>query len=219
MNKIRNVGKDDEISIEGVPLLASIPVDDQLLPSPGLLEFYNDLRHRTLYIDDGVETQMAVEIHKLILAWNREDKDVPVEEREPIRIMIHSPGGSVPDMNTIIDTIMLSKTPVYTYNIGMAFSAGLDILLAGSKRFCTPKSEALIHLGYFSTSGTATAVTDASDNYKRTLKKFEEWVLTRTKIDKALFTKKKKNEWYLDAEEQVKYGIVDGIASSLEEFF
>ena len=142
MNKIRNVGKDDEISIEGIPLVANIAEQDQLLPNPGLLEFYNDLRNRILYIDDGVETQMAVEIHKLILAWNREDKDLPVEERKPIKIMIHSLGGAVPDMNTIIDTIMLSKTPVYTYNIGMAYSAGFDILLAGDKRFCLPKSEA-----------------------------------------------------------------------------
>lgn len=217
MNKIRNVGKDDEISIEGIPLVANIAEQDQLLPSPGLLEFYNDLRNRILYIDDGVETQIAVEIHKLILAWNREDKDLPVEERKPIKIMIHSPGGSVPDMNTIIDTIMLSKTPVYTYNIGMAFSAGLDILLAGSKRFCTPKSEALIHGGYFSVQGASGAVVDTSENYKRTLKKFEEWILTRTKIDKALYGKKKKSEWYLDAEEQLKYGVVDKIVDNLEE--
>ena len=216
MNKIRNVGKNDEISIEGIPLVANTAEQDQLLPNPGLLEFYNDLRNRILYIDDGVETQMAVEIHKLILAWNREDKDLPVEERKPIKIMIHSPGGSVPDMNTIIDTIMLSKTPVYTYNIGMAYSAGFDILLAGAKRFCLPKSEALFHLGFFSAQGSATAVTDASDNYKRTLKKFEEWVLTRTKIDKTLFNKKRKSEWYMDAEEQVKYGVVDGIVTDID---
>lgn len=217
MNKIKSMGKDDEISIEGIPLVANIPEQDQLLPNPGLLEFYNDLRNRVLYIDDGVETQMAVEIHKLILAWNREDRDIPLGGRKPIKIMIHSPGGSVPDMNTIIDTIMLSKTPVYTYNIGMAYSAGLDILLAGSKRYCTPKSEALLHSGYFSVQGPGGAVVDTSENYKRALKKFEEWVLARTKIDKALYGKKKKTEWYLDAEEQVKYGVVDAIVTDIDD--
>ena len=72
-------------------------------------------------------------------------------------------------------------------------------------------------MGFFSAQGSATAVTDASDNYKRTLKKFEEWVLTRTKIDKTLFNKKRKSEWYMDAEEQLKYGVVDKIVDNLEE--
>lgn len=214
MNK--NFGaKKEEVVLEGIPLVADS--QDPVLPNPGLFEFYNDLKHRMFYIEDGIETMVAMELCRLIVAWNREDEGIPVEERKPIRIMIHSPGGNVVDMNTIIDTIVLSKTPVYTYNIGMAFSAGFDILVAGDKRFCFPHSEVLIHLGYFTVSGGATAVTDTTDNYKRTLKKFEEWVLTRTKIDKTLFNKKKKSEWYLDAEEQVKYGVVDKIITDLDE--
>lgn len=218
MNKNSIVEKDEEeISLDGVPIFASIPEQDRVLPNPGLLEFYNDVRNRMIYIDQDIEESVAMEIQKLVIEWNREDKEIAVEQRRPIKAIIHSMGGSVSAMNNIIDVFMLSKTPIYTYNVGVAYSAGLDILLAGSKRFCFPKSQALVHIGSGVFQGTGVQITDASENYKRQIKKFEEWILARTKIDKATYTKKKKNEWYLDAEEQVKYGIVDSIVTSLDE--
>lgn len=215
--KTNNKDLEDGMILEGLPLMVDFKKEDALLPNPELLEFYNDLKNRVLYIDDDIVDPMAMEVQRLIVAWNREDAGIPAEERKPIKVMIYTCGGSVYAMNNIIDVIMMSKTPVYTYNVGIAFSAGLDILLAGQKRFCYPKSQALIHVGNATFAGTGVQVQDNAENYKRQMKDYEEWILSRTKISKALYTKKKKNEWFLTAQEQVELGVVDAIVQDLDE--
>lgn len=203
--------------VDGVPMAIEIPEDDRVLPAPHIYEFYNDLRERVFYLDVEVDTPIAMEIHRWITIWNREDVDIPVEERKPIKLLIFSPGGDVDAMNVIIDSIIISKTPVHTYNLGMAYSAGLYILLAGHKRFCLPRSQALIHLGSSDFSGTSTQVVDSVESLKKTMAAFGEWVIERTNIPKATYNRKKKNEWYLDAKEQVEYGVVDGIVNDITE--
>ena len=37
------------------------------------------------------------------------------------------------------------------------------------------------------------------------------YILQQTKIDEKTYKKNKNKDWYLDAEEQIKYGIVDEI--------
>lgn len=219
MNKIKRVGKrlsDDGVVIEGVPFQIGIPDEDLVLPNPGLLEFYNDVRNRVIYLDQDVESGMTIEAQKLILAWNKEDKDVPVEERKPIKIMLYTYGGEVSAYLQLVDIILLSKTPVWTINLGVAYSAGFDILLAGHKRYCLERSQALFHLGSSSISGTGTQVQDHAKNYEKMMKGFGEWVLSRTKITKELYNRKKKNEWFFDAKEQVEYGIVDAIVTDID---
>ena len=214
---VANKDFDEGSILEGVPLMVDFKKEDALLPDPELLEFYNDLKNRVIYIDDDIMDPIAMEVQRLVVAWNREDAALPVEERKPIKVMIYTCGGSVYAMNNIIDVIMMSKTPIYTYNVGIAFSAGLDILLAGQKRFCFPKSQALLHQGSNAIQGTAVQVQDSAENYKRLMKDYEEWILSRTKITKALYTKKKKNEWFLNAQEQVELGVVDAIVQDLDE--
>ena len=216
-SKFVNKDLEDGMLLDSIPLMVDFKKEDALLPDPELLEFYNDLKNRVIYIDDDIMDPIAMEVQRLVVAWNREDAALPVEERKPIKVMIYTCGGSVYAMNNIIDVIMMSKTPIYTYNVGIAFSAGLDILLAGQKRFCFPKSQALLHQGSNAIQGTAVQVQDSAENYKRLMKDYEDWILSRTKITKALYTKKKKNEWFLNAQEQVELGVVDAMVQDLDE--
>ena len=208
--------------IEGIPMAIGIDMsEDPRLPNPELLEFYNDLKNRIFYFDVDVDPGVVIQLQKYIIAWNKEDeeKGFAVEDRKPIKVMINTPGGDVAAMNNMIDMILLSKTPVYTYNLSMAFSAGFDILLAGHKRFCLPRSRVLIHGGSAAFSGTNTQINDMSENYKKIQKQFEDWLYERTKISKTLYAKKKKNEWYLDAKEQLELGVVDEIITDISQLF
>lgn len=45
-----------------------------------------------------------------------------------------------------------------------------------------------------------------------------EYIMVHTSIDKKTMTKNQAKDWYLDADEQVKYGIVDKIADDIDEF-
>lgn len=121
-------------------------VENLLLPDPGLLVYYHEKQHRTLWIDDFINEGLLFTV-KQILNWNREDAGIPIEQRQPIHMLIFSPGGELDFAFSLIDAIRMSKTPVVTVNMGNAMSAGLYILLAGHKRYAMPSSIAMLHSG------------------------------------------------------------------------
>ena len=81
----------------------------------------NSQLKREIYIG-VVDSDIAENMECLVRFWNMldDEENIPVEEREPIKVFINSPGGSLISCFTIIDTIRLSKTPVWTINIGAA---------------------------------------------------------------------------------------------------
>ena len=105
---------------------------------------------------------------KLIFKWNAEDDGIPQEERKPIKIFLHTPGGQLDVALGLCDAILTSKTPVWTINAGWAMSSGTLILVCGQKRFCMKNSAALIH----STSGGSVSYTHL-DVYKRQIEDIE----------------------------------------------
>ena len=46
-----------------------------------------------------------------------------------------------------------------------------------------------------------------------------EYILERTKIDAKMFGRKKSKDWYLSADDQLNYGIVDAFVDDFDEVF
>lgn len=189
-------------------------VENLLLPDPGLLTYYDERQHRTLWVDDFINEGLLFTI-KQILSWNREDADAPVEQRKPIHILIFSPGGELDFAFSLIDAIRMSKTPVITVNMGNALSAGLYILLAGHKRFTMPSAIAMLHSGSAVLGGTAQATLASAQSYKNQLERIKSYVLERTEIKARTLNNRKDDDWYFTAQEQLQYGIVDGIVDDI----
>ena len=63
---------------------------------------------------------------------------VSLSEREPIKIYINSLGGSLDAAITIMNSISISKTPVYTFNTGCVYKESFLVYLAGHKRYSYP---------------------------------------------------------------------------------
>lgn len=187
------------------------------LPEPGLLSYYRNREARTLWLDDEVNEQSALLLVRAILEYNREDANIPVEGRTPIKLLIFSYGGDALSCLSLIDTIEMSKTPVYTVNMGAAMSAALLILLAGHKRFCLPRSTALAHSGSGGTSGTYEQTEAQMKDYQHFVKLMRDYIMERTNIDKKTLDKNKSKEWFLYAEDQLKYHVVDEIVSSTDQ--
>ena len=145
------------------------------------------------------------------------DAGVPVEERKPIKIFIYSYGGEVSACFNVIDTIAMSKTPVYTYNMGVSMSAAFLILIAGHKRFATKNAVCLIHSGSGGTQGTYEQTEAQMKDYKHAVAAMREFILARTKIDQKLLAKYKSTEWYLYKEDLLNYGVVEKIIESVDE--
>jgi ATP-dependent Clp protease protease subunit len=186
------------------------------LPSPELLTYYRNLEDRVIWIDYGVD-ETILEVSKLIMYFNKLDKDIPIEERKPIKLLLYSYGGDGQACFSLLDIIALSKTPVWCINMGVAMSAGLLILLAGHKRFCLKHSTALAHSGSGGTSGTYESTEAQMKDYKRFVQTMRDYIIERTKIDSKLMNKKKSQEWYIYANEQVDLGIVDKIIDNIDE--
>lgn len=186
------------------------------LPEPDMVSYWKLVQDRKFYLDYCIDSNV-MGLQRAIFLINVKDKDVPVAERKPIYIYIMSTGGSLEYMYTLIDAIQLSKTPVYTVNVGIAASAAGLIFMSGHKRFMMPMSKILIHEGSAELEGDAGKVMDAVDSYKKDLKHMKEFILSRTEIPKNLLNKKRPNDWTLDANECLNFKVCDRIIESLDE--
>lgn len=191
-------------------------LENMQLPSPELLNYYRDLEDRVIWLNQDVD-ESVLEISKLIMRFNKEDKDIPVENRKPIKLLIYSYGGDGAACFSLLDVIALSKTPVYTVNMGIAMSAGFLLLLAGHKRFCLKDSTALAHSGSGGVSGSFEQTEAQMKDYKRFVETMRNYILERTKIDTKTFNKYKSKEWYLYSKEQIDYGVCDKIIDDIDE--
>lgn len=201
-------------------LLVTIPGDlaNLQLPSPELRNYYRDAEKRIFCIDEQIDENL-LELSKEIIRLNRIDKDVPVDQRTPIKILIDSPGGDVSATWSFIKLIEISKTPIWTINLCSAYSAGADILAAGHKRFAMPGTSVLIHSGSCYYGGTQEQAESMKKFGDKLVKKVTDYFLSHTKVDPKVFKKKAPGDWYLDEDEALKQGIIDEIITDLDEIF
>lgn len=201
-------------------LLLAIPdkLENMQLPAPELLSFYQDEQNRTLWIE-GEITESLFEFSKFILKYNRADKGIPVNERQPIKIFINSPGGDLDVTLAFIGLIEISKTPVWCINAGWCYSAAGLVLMAGHKRFALPNTQTLIHSGSGGALGTYEQATEQMKNYKVLVDKMKDFILSKTKIEPKLFKKNSTKEWYITTAEMLQYGIVDEVVEDIDILF
>ena len=199
-------------------MLIQIPknVENLSLPDPSLVNFYKEIERRTLWIDDVVDLP-TLEIERYILNFNKEDVGKPVEERMPIKLMFFTPGGDLDVNNSLIDMIMMSKTPIIGINCGIAQSAGAFIYLACHKRLAMPKSAFLLHQGSAAMAGTHAQMVQVTTEYERQIKELTDFVEQRTKIPRKTLNSKIKKEWFVNSAEALELGICDKIVDSIEE--
>lgn len=192
------------------------PEADVKLPSPDLVHYYKDYDERNISIDYDIDDNLF-EVTKQIMEYNRKDKDIPVEQRKPINIYVMSYGGDLYQAYACISTMLASKTPIRTINMGVAMSAGLLILLAGHERYAMKYSTAMIHSGSGSASGSYEEMEASQKNYKKLIDMMRDYILERTTIDTKTFSKNKTKDWYLTDADQLKYGVVSKIVENLDE--
>ena len=188
------------------------------LPDPTLRDFYRDEQERVFWVDDQIDEGL-LDLVKMIVRCNHEDKGKSVEERVPIKVYIDSPGGDVCALWTTIKAIEISKTPVYTINYCTAYSAAADLLTAGHKRFAFPGTNIMVHSGSCMYAGTVEQADNMKKYFDNLGKKVTDYFLAHTKVEPRIYKKKAPYDWYLDEDEALKYGIIDTVITDIDELF
>jgi ATP-dependent Clp protease protease subunit len=179
-----------------------------------------DLEQRKIFLNSEIDMLSVDGVIWKILQYNTLDKDIPVEKRKPILLYISSNGGEIDAGFALIDTILCSKTPVYTINSGYLYSMGLLIGLAGHKRYAFQNSKYLLHDGSYFTYNSGAKAQDQMEFYRRAEQKTKEYIVSRSKISNEEYEEKLRIEWYLFAEEAKEKGFVDyiiGLDCELDE--
>lgn len=140
-----------------------------------------------------------------------------IDPGKEITFYINSPGGVVTSGMVIYDTMQMISSPVSTVCMGMAASMGSILLSGGAKgrRFIFPHGEVMIHQPSGGGQGTSADLEIMAEQIRR-IKELGAKILADNcgqPFEKVM--KDFDRDYWMDAEESVKYGIVDGVISSL----
>ena len=186
--------------------------------TPEEFTYWKSRENRTFYIDYEIDDCYSlIELGKIIIQMNMEEKDIPKEELKPIYLYVHSYGGDLEQSFFFCDLVMSSRIPIVTVAMGVAMSAGFLIFCAGHKRYAFKHSQLLVHSGSAGFQGTAEQIEEAQKNYKKQLNEMKTYILSRTNIDEKVFNKNKAKDWYLTSDELVQYDVVDKLIENFDD--
>lgn len=188
------------------------------LADPGLVEFYQDTSNR-IYRFYGEVGEDFLELARLIIEWNREDKDKPVEDRQPIKIMIYSPGGDLTVFRTLREVIMMSKTPVIGINMGEAASAAGLLYLSCPFRIAIPHAKLLLHYGQISMSMSGKDAIETLKSYDKELHDIVDIITEASNLEPDFVEEHLHQDWIIGTTKQLEYGMTDHTISNIEELF
>lgn len=165
------------------------------------------LKDRIIFLGSQVDSHTANLIVAQLLFLQNEDP------KKDIYLYINSPGGSVYDGLAIYDTMNYIKNDVQTVGIGLQASMGAFLLSSGTKgkRILLPYSKVMIHQP---SSGTRGKVSDMEIDLKESIRirrQLNEILAKNTGQKLSQIEKDVDRDYWMTAEEAVKYGIADKI--------
>jgi len=135
--------------------------------------------------------------------------------KQPINIMMNTPGGSVVDGLALYDAIMRYRLKGSIINIhveGASMSMGVPILQAASKRTASPHAAFLLHEVGYEVRGTMSNHEDELAQAAKLQKVVDKIILDRSSIkpeDLAQLTKRK--DYGFTAQEALSHNLIDAI--------
>ncbi len=165
------------------------------------------LKDRIIFIGSPIDDAVAnTVIAQLLFLESQNQKD-------DIKMYINSPGGSVTAALAIYDTMQYVKADVQTICIGMAASAAALLLSAGEKgkRMILPNGEVMIHQVLGGAQGQATDIDIHARHILKTRDRLNKILASHTGQKLAKIEKDTERDYFLSAEESLKYGIVDKV--------
>jgi len=170
------------------------------------------LKERVVFLV-GVVTESTANLivaQLLFLESENPDKD--------IFFYINSPGGSVSAGLAVYDTMQFIKPDVSTLCVGQAASMGSLLLAAGDKdkRFILPNSRVMIHQPMGGFQGQATDIEIHAKEILYLRGRLNEILAKHTGKPVETIARDTERDFFLGAEDAVKYGLVDKVLTTRE---
>ena len=165
------------------------------------------LQDRIIFLGTAIDDNVAnVIIAQLLFLENQNpEKD--------IKLYINSPGGSVTAGMAIYDTMQYIKPDVSTICIGMAASMGAFLLSAGAKgkRFALPNAEIMIHQVMGGMEGQASDIKIRAERILKMKENLNKIMAKHTGKNLAQIEKDTDRDYFMNANESLKYGLIDKV--------
>jgi len=214
MNWIKKQPEVLDASVESPQGLGLIPmVIEQSGRGERAYDIYSRLLKERVVFLVGPVTEITANLivaQLLFLESENPDKD--------IFFYINSPGGSVSAGLAIYDTMQFIKPDVSTLCVGQAASMGALLLAAGDKdkRFCLPNSRVMIHQPMGGFSGQASDIEIHAKEILFLRGRLNDILVKHTGKTLEVIERDTDRDFFMGAEEAVKYGIVDKVLVSRE---
>jgi ATP-dependent Clp protease, protease subunit len=165
------------------------------------------LKERIIFVTGAIEDHMANLIVAQLLFLEAEDP------KKDIFMYVNSPGGSVSAGLGIVDTMNHIKPDVATVCVGLAASMGSIILSQGAKgkRSVLPNAEVMIHQPWGGAQGQASDIEITARHILKTRDQLNKMLAKATGKPLDQIAKDTDRDFFMNAEEAKKYGLVDTI--------
>lgn len=168
------------------------------------------LKDRIIFIGSTITDSLANIVIAEFLFLQNEDA------KKDIHLYLNTAGGSITAGLAIYDTMQFVSCDVATYCIGQAASMGAVLLAGGTKgkRYLLPHSRVLIHQPWGGVEGTAKDVSIHTKEMLRLKKIVTEILALHTGNSIRKIERDTDRDYFMDAEESVRYGLGDKIIQS-----
>lgn len=165
------------------------------------------LKENIIFLAGPIDDHVANIVIAQLLFLQAEDP------KKEITLYVNSPGGVVTAGLAIIDTMNNIKNDVSTVCVGVAASMGALILSSGKKgkRFALPNSEVMIHQPLGGAEGQASDIEISAKHILKTREALNKMLVKNTGQSMAKIEKDVDRNFFMDAEEARKYGLIDKI--------
>jgi ATP-dependent Clp protease, protease subunit len=140
-----------------------------------------------------------------------------IDPGKEITFYINSPGGVVTSGMVIYDTMQMISSPVSTVCMGMAASMGSILLSGGAKgkRFIFPSGEVMIHQPSGGGQGVSADLEIMAIQVQKVKEMGADILAKNCGKTRDQIMKDFDRDYWMDANEAVAYGIVDGLLEKL----
>ena len=171
------------------------------------------LKENIVFLGGAIDDQVANLVIAQLLFLQSEDP------KKEIQLYINSPGGSISAGLAIVDTMQHIKNPISTVCVGLAASMAAVILSCGDKgkRVALPNSEVLIHQPLGGAEGQAADIEISARRIIKMREVLNKMLAKNTGQTLAKIEKDVDRDYFMDADEAKKYGIIDQVVTATKK--